>query len=502
MALNTTAHRLLFNTGMTGFTTVLNLFLGFLVLSSAQDILGEVGLGVWVLAMGFAAMAALVDFGFGPALGILVAKYAGAENTKHIEESINAFVFIASPLGFFIAVTGLFVSSYLADTFVKDVLWQAEASVLFALMFLTIAIRLLGSLLGGLLIGYQLMAQFRAWLAIWAVIRAMGILWLLHEGVSLRWIGAWVVVTSVGGLLTTLILYHQSIPISIRVSLPSKAAIRELWRTAIPLQTARMAGAILGQVDKFVLAGLLGASFAGMYELAAKLAGSVLLVPGFMLAAIAPLVSAMVGQGEHQRVERLLEITFRYLSIIVFAMAGFLFLYTEGLLVWWLGEVSEEVVLATRVMLIMFLMMALQQPYIDALLGRGDKRIVMNFSLVVLLLNIPLSIVFVYYAGFSGSYWASLSVVFFGSLLFLYKALPQLNITISVWLKLWAYPFTATVITMTCMYPFNFVTDSLLSVSFALFIWLLTFLCILWLIGGLERKDMSILLQAWKQREQ
>ena len=75
--LDTSAYKFLLNTGVSTLTTLLNVVMGFWVLAVAKDSLGDIGLGVWALGMSFTAMAALVDFGLGPALGILVAKYAG-----------------------------------------------------------------------------------------------------------------------------------------------------------------------------------------------------------------------------------------------------------------------------------------------------------------------------------------------------------------------------------------------------------------------------------------
>jgi len=474
--------------------------MGFFVLSAAKEMLGDSGLGVWALAMSFATMAALIDFGFGPALGILVAKYSGKGDSNFINQSVNAFVFISLPLALAITIIGLMIAPFLAASFVVDASWKMDASVLFSLMFVTISLRLIGSVLGGLLIGYQFMGVFKIWMAIWALIRTLGILWLLYDGQNLQIVGAWVVLTTVGGLLSATLLLHRSIALRIELRQPSKVSMQELWQTALPLQTARMAGAILGQADKFILAGMIGVMYAGWYELAAKLAGSVLLLPGFMLAAMAPLVSAMVGKGEHLRVKRLLHFTTRYLNIIAFCMTGFLFLYADIILVWWLGDVAAEVILATRVMLVLFLIMAVQQPYIDNLLGLGDKRTVMRFSLIVLFANIPLSLFLVDRIGFSGSYWSTLIVVIAASFFFFMKAFVRLELTWRDWLGQWKTPLLASVGTTLVLYPFALIPNTLMACLMALTFWVMIYVFILWLLRGFGKEDVMLFINAWKAR--
>ncbi len=493
--LDTSAYKFLLNTGVSTLTTLLNVVMGFWILAVAKDSLGDIGLGVWALGMSFTAMAALVDFGLGPALGILVAKYAGQGDTEKIEESVNAFVLVAVPLAVAIVIFGLLASPKLAEILVNDKVWNNEASSLFALMFMMVAIRLIGSLLGGVLIGYQMIGQFKLWLALWAFMRSVGILWLFKLGFHLGLVGSWMVLTTVGGLCTITLLWYKVLPLRIVLGCPSKKGVQELWTVALSLQTARMAGALIGQVDKLILAGLIGAVYAGWYELASKLAGSVLLLPGFMLVALAPLVSAMVGQGESARVQRLLYFTTRYLNIAVFGMAGFLFLYADSLLLWWLGSIEAEVVLATRVMIAVFLVMAIQQPYIDHLLGLGNKSIIMRFSLVVLLGNIPLSLALVNMLGFSGSYWATLIMVALASIFFFAKALEQLGISWVDWRKQWFAPCCASVLTMLILYPFALTPHTLSWGLVALLLWVILFSVGLLIFRGFGMSDVKMLLR-------
>lgn len=480
--------------------TLLNVVMGFWILAVAKASLGDIGLGVWALGMGFAAMAALIDFGLGPALGILVAKYAGRGDTEKLKESVNAFVFVAVPLATGIVVFGLLASPKLAEILINDVAWNDEASALFTLMFIMVAIRLLGSLLGGVLTGHQMIGHFKLWIALWALIRAVGILWLFKAGFHLDLVGAWMVLTTVGGLCTITLLWHKVLSLRIVLEYPSKEGVQELWVTALSLQTVRMASALIGQADKLIVAGLLGAVYAGWYELAAKLAGSVLLLPGFMLVALAPLVSAMVGQGEDARVQRLLYFTTRYLNIAVFGMAGFLFLYADSLLLWWLGSVDEEVVLATRVMIVFFLVMAIQQPYIDHLLGLGNRSIVMRFSLVLLLGNVPLSLVLVNMVGFSGSYWATFIMIMVAAIFFFVRALEQLCISWVDWLKQWLAPCCASVLAMLILYPFALDPHAPPLVFVALLVWALLFGAGLLIFRGFGMSDVKMFLRTLASR--
>jgi len=497
---NTSAYRFMMNTGITGITTLLNLVMGFIILSVAKTMLGDVGLGVWALALGLAGMAALVDFGFGPALGMLIAKHANQADTVKMNQHINAFVVTAFPLAFLILLVGVVISPLLAAAFVEDMTWQNEAGALFALMFVVIALRLIGSMLGGVLIGHQMMGSYRAWLGLWSLIRGSGIVWLLYEGIALGWIGSWIVLTTVAGHLTVTLLWYKSISLRYTFAKPSSESIKELWNTAVPLQVSRMSAAILNQADKFILAWMIGAAYAGWYELAAKMAGVVLFFPGFMLAALAPLISAMQGDGEGERIKKLLQLTTRYLNIVVLPMAGFLFLYADSILHGWLGSVDAEVVMAMRVMLLVYLVLAMQQPYVSTLLGMGDRRVVMRFSLVILCVNVPLSLMLVERYGFAGSYWATLFVVLIASIYFFTYAFLKFKLSLRAWLKQWLAPFVATLLSTLCMYNLSFSPDSFLLAMESVCIWAGIYVLFLWLIGGVGSSDIKLFHQAWKNR--
>jgi len=497
---DTSAYRFLVNTGVTAVASVFNFIMGFLVLTAAKNILGNTGLGVWSLALGLAAMAALVDFGFGSALGILVARYAGSNEKNHLHQILNAFVVTAFPLALGITVIGVLIAPVLARLFVHDAVWHAQASLLFAMMFVMIGLQVSGSLIGGILVGYQKLGIFRIWHSVWKMLQSIGVLWMLYRGVNLGGIGLWMVLNTAGFIITTWVIWLRYVPVRFNFSLPAKAAVHELWRTAIPMQLNRIAGAMLGQVDKFVLALLIGAIFSGWYELAAKLAGALLFLPGFMLAALAPIVSAMVGEQAHGRAISLLRLVSRYVNLVVFPLAGFIWLYTEPLLQWWLGHADAHIMAATRILLLMYLLLAIQQPYVDVLLGMGRNRVVARFGIVVIVMNIPTSFLLVDVYGFPGSYWASLMVVCLASVSFFSVVLSELMIPLRVWINDWIRPLLATALTVMIMHLLPMTPQAFLSTAACMAVGGTIYAVCAWFLGGFNHEDILRFRKVWRER--
>lgn len=497
---DTSAYRFIVNTGVAAVTSVFNIVIGFLVLTAAKNILGGIGLGVWSLALGLMAMASLVDFGFASALGILVARYAGRDGKNHLHQILNAFVVIAFPLALGISVGGVLMAPVLARLFVHDVVWHAQASLLFAMMFVIIGLQISGGLIGGVLVGYQKLGLFRIWRSVWQMLQSLGVLWMLYHDVNLGAIGLWMVLNTAGFIVTAWVIWLRCVPVRFNFSLPTKVAVYELWRTAISMQLGRMAGAMLGQADKFVLALLVGAIFAGWYTLAAKLAGSLLLLPGFMLAALAPVVSAMVGEQSHERAMSLLRLVSRYLNLIIFPLAGFIWLYTDPLLQWWLGHVDAHIMAATRILLLMYLLLAMQQPYVDVLLGMGRNRVVARFGIVVIVMNIPTSLLLVDFYGFLGSYWASLMVVCLASISFFSAALSELMIPLRIWINDWIRPLLATALTVMIMHSLPMTPQALLSAGACMAAGGAIYIVCAWFLGGFNHEDILRFRQVWRER--
>ncbi len=500
MVPDTSPRRFLVNTGVTAFTSAVNFFLGFLVLSAARQSLGDAGLGVWSLAMGLLVMSPLIDFGLGAALGIVVARHAGSGDGDRLNEALNAYASMAFPLAAVVTFAGVFASPWLADSLIRNSEWNGQAATLFAFVFGVIGMQIAGSLIGGVLIGYQLLSEFRIWNLIWQTVKTLGIIWLLHRHADLHMIGWWLLIGSAGFIVTAWSLWMKRVPVRMKLARPSRAAIRELWHAALPLQLNRLAGSLLGQVDKFVLALFVGAVMAGWYELSARLAGAILYLPGFMLAALAPAVAAISGSGAHDRALDMMRLSSRYLNLLVFPLAGFLWLYAPPLLHWWVGDVNGSVVISARVLLGMFFLLVVQQPMINALLGMGKQHVVLRFSLIVVLLNVPVSAILVWHYGFLGACWGSLTTVVIASALFFAALFRERIISAGCWKDAWLRPMPATAITILAMGILPLSPGSLPAVIKCLVVGGTLYFFLIFLTKAITMDDIKRFRAAWESR--
>ncbi|RME86341.1 MAG: polysaccharide biosynthesis protein [Zetaproteobacteria bacterium] len=332
---------------------------------------------------------------------------------------------------------------FLAQALVRDPAWASEAASLFAWVFATIGWQVAASLIGGVLVGYQRLAEFRLASGCWQLIRGVGVIVFMRAHASLGWVGLWWFAGSVGLAAHALWLWRRYVPIHWRWVRPAGNAVRMLWGVALPLQINRMGGAMLGQVDKFVLAVWLGATAAGAYELAARLAGLVTLMPGLMLAAVAPAVAAM-GR-EDRRTQRVVIVSSRYLHLAVFPLAAFLWTEAAPILHAWVGETDKAVIAAARVLVLAFALLAVQQPLANTLIGIGKERIVLRFSLLVVLLNLPMSIALVARFGLLGAAWATALVVALAAASFFAVALRSSALPWRAWAEAWWRPALALV---------------------------------------------------------
>ncbi len=488
--------RLAFNTAMGALGNLVTLALGLLVLGAARKGLGEAGLGVWALAMGLLALAPLADFGLGAALGMDIARKAACGDDDAMREGVNAYLVIALPLAALVVLVGMLAAPALVALLQVPQALHADAVQLFRLVFAQLGWQLAIGAIGGVLVGHQLLGLFRGWQIVWQIVRFGGA-WLLLQRGAMVAAGTWMLAGAIGFGLSCLWLWHRHLAFRHRFGLPSRSAIAALWRLALTLQAQRIAGALVGQADKFVLAALLGAIAAGWYEIGARLSGLISYVPTILFSAAAPYLAALSGAGRNEDMTRFLLVSARLVQLAALPVAVLVAAHPEPWLRLWLGEVQAPHVLAVRVLAVMYLVLALVQPLAQTLLGAGMTAPVARASVAFIFSAPLLSLAMTKLWGFGGGCWAgALAAVLFLFVL-VRESLAVLENSTRHWLRENARGLLAALLAFALLAPWQ--PQHPLAVLGKAACFALAQLALAFLLGFVRRQDVAMLAGIWRR---
>ena len=398
--------RVMRNTGLTLASIGIPLFSAFLVMPSLTRHLGAARFGLLGLAWALLEYFSLFDVGLGRATTKFVAERIAtksAELPQIILVSMTSQLVLGGIGGLLLA---LLAPVIVGHWLVVPPALVAEARASFELLALMLPFVLVSLGLRGVVEAAQrfdLSAAIRTpSSAATFLIPAIAALY----GVKLPGI--------LFGLLLLRVVTCCALVVAVRYALPGVTwRWPPHWRLPRALVSfggwiavSNIVSPILVYLDRFVLGAVVGLGAVGLYTPAYELSARLLIVPGSLLTAMFPMVSAASGgEGdEHDRLARIFSLSVRNLLLLLAPAVVLLSAFAPDILRLWLGhEFADRSSLALRVLAVGVMINGLGHVPCGYLQASGRPDVPAKFHIFELIIHLPLTWVLVRRLGISGA---------------------------------------------------------------------------------------------------
>jgi O-antigen/teichoic acid export membrane protein len=322
--------------------------------------LGPDAYGVWVVVVAIAGLYGVVDGGFSPALGRLVAA-ALARDDRVAARELTTTAFAANLLlGVLLGGVAWLLAPSFADLLAPALGQRAETELAIQLAVVTgVAVNAAG-VLDGALIGLEridLLARVRI---SYALLLAAGIAAVLANGggvaeLAAAQLAAWAMAIA----LATLAAWRAfEGPLIVPAALAPRR-LGELLRFGLPPQASRISliGAL--QYERLVVAALVGSGAAAGYGVASLLVGGLRALMGQAALPLLPALTALAVRGERERLDDEFARSSRLLACLFAVAFGALAAVAPLAIEAWVGAGFEDAVRYTWILCAGFAVSAL-----------------------------------------------------------------------------------------------------------------------------------------------
>jgi len=337
--------------------------------------LGKEGYGVWALLAYGLSYPLIFERAFALAINRLVAFYR--RDASRLNRCVSASFLVLNLLA-----AGTLLVSFVFSFFIVDVFaaipesLASEAQITCILVGVTLALHIAQSTFAGALRGYQYYTRCNLVMIGSNLLRAV-----LTVALVLGWksIVSPQIAFAVSSFFGTVAMYWvavKSIPdLSIQVKSVDRATLHELWHYT-GHSIARSGSTIVMFNTLTLLVGWKGsASDVAVYDIAIKLPNFLRALLGGAQNVFLPVITTFHAEGQHARIKSVISRATRMCFVLTLPAVVLLFALSEELLYFWLRrDVSPELILTMRVLLISALPDALFGVWIPALVGIGRLR--------------------------------------------------------------------------------------------------------------------------------
>ena len=215
----------------------------------------------------------------------------------------------------------------------------------------------------------------------------------------------------------------------------TKEMFKKLFSFAYKWQIVRASILFMVQADKLFITYFLSIGLVAFYHLAAVIAETGTLIPLLLVSALLPAFSEIDAKGERSKlIEGYTRIT-KYLGLIASPLFILIIISAPQIMMSWMGPGYERSVLIIQVLGVGWLCSVLGGVRSVVLQAIGKPGIETRVGIIAVVMNIPLSIIFILRFGFTGvAFGTSIALLF--SVLYGFRKLHQeLQIPLGVFIR-------------------------------------------------------------------
>lgn len=394
------------NTLITGVVGVVSLLINFFVVAYAIRRLGGDAYGVWVLALSFSVSAgylSISDLGLQAGVTRFVADADGRGERQRIGEVMSSALTVLGAMAAIAVAVLLALSVVATHVFHVPAALHTALQLLFVLLAGEALFGLPGLAFVGLLEGLQRYGWLKGVDLARQVLYTAMVVIVLSTGHGVVAFGATMVASSLFAATGYAVVGRLLCP-ELRISprLVSRAALRPLARFSAWVFLGRVNGVIWRQMDKVILATLVGTSLLTGYDIAARIQYAAVYPQSFTTAAVVPAAANLTARESTLRLQALLVRGTRYsLALSLPATIGAMIL-ARPLIVGWVGEGYASMSGPTQLFLSYQLVAGSATIANTMLIGMGRARAVTLYASIAVVVNLVISVALARQLGISG----------------------------------------------------------------------------------------------------
>lgn len=351
-----------------------------------------------------------------PSIAREMARFSsGATSIDLMRDLLKSFFSVTIVIGLVLALLIAALSGWLSNSWLQaDDLAPDVVSHCIMLMGCVIAIRLNEAVFRSGLTGLQFQVSYNVVFSIVAIARyagVVGFLWLFGFSVELFFL--WQVLISIGGIIAYGLLLYSKLPSGSRTARFSIAALQSIKTFATGVFLVGMFSALVGQLDKIILSGMIPLEQFGYYAIAASAAATlVILASPFGQAYFPRLVELFTEQAHADLAKTYMR--FSRLAGIIICSAGIpLAVFSEAVVFVWSGdqELADHVGPFLRVLAAANVLNAMLLIPFTMQFAAGWTRLALSLWVISFVLLLPGLLILIPMFGAISGAWAWLGLI-------------------------------------------------------------------------------------------
>ncbi len=365
--------------------------------------IGTEGYGLWSLAFSLAGFLSLIDLGFATSVVKYVAELRGKEDFARRDQVVGTLLGVYLAMGLFVVLVALVFVPQLNGWFEIPIDQHEQATALFFLVAIRLALFLPLSLVKGVLFGEQHITALNVVQALAALANLGLVVLVLELGYGVVAMGLVSLVLMVAEHLVYLWLWRRLAPdVRMRIGAFRWSLLREVGAFALYAALVNVAAVVLLQTDPIIVKAFLPLGAVAVYSVVMNVAKYVLMFVKQIANAITPAVAEMKGAGDAEGVRRLLLMGTKYSLGLAIPLAGGLSLYGADLLLLWVGPELVEGAPILSVLLAAIVLMTAREAAGSVLAMTGHHRFAARVAVASALFNLAVSVGLAFSLGMLG----------------------------------------------------------------------------------------------------
>ncbi len=401
--------RFALNAAMNWLATAVSMVVPFFLTPFVVGHLGSLQYGIWIVSVSTVSYLALLDLGLRSAVIRFVARAQAQGRLQDASDIIGSALWIRTLAAGAVLLVSVALALSAPHLFhiPADLMHAAAVTVL--LCALGVAVTLITGVFGAVLsainrfdlLSYLAMGQ--------TVLRAAGVLFLLHTGRGLIAMAVWDFITLTVAGLATCVLVLRVYPASrTRAQRPARPLMRSLFSYSFTTFLLMVAFQVVINTDALVIGAFLSVSLVTYYTIGSSLVSYTTSVATSVSTMFMPMASRLDASGASDELRSLLFRGTQGMLGLVLPIATVLVVRGGTFITLWMGptygQVSETVL---RIMMIS-LFFAMGDSTANAIMMAMDRhKPVARLAVVEAVLNLGLSIVLAKTVGLYGVAWGT-----------------------------------------------------------------------------------------------
>lgn len=397
--------KLIRNSLSLGSARFINLLCSLVLVPFVIQTIGLTQFGIWTILSTIASIFLLLDLGLTGSYLKFISHHYTTKDFDRLNAVINSgFLFNIFLYGPILLVAFLLRRPLYTLLNIGPSV-SGETDLIFAGVLLVVLITMASSSYASVLRSIQRLEIFSIIFSTAILIKTVLIVFLLSRGLELKGLllGELFFVSSVN--FTSIYCARRLVP-SMRINLRlfRFQELKEMIQYGVKLQVSQVAYVVNQHTDKLLLSNLLNPASVALYQVAQQIANLLKVVTSFVLPVVLPAASELTAQEDRKGLKQLCTKGLRYVSLISFSLAGYIWASADQLIIFWLGSTAfDESITVLKWLIVVSAITPLTDFLVTVGRGIGVVEFEMRSSLLLILVQLPLNFLLISLYGVKGA---------------------------------------------------------------------------------------------------